>query len=84
MISFMLDSILVVFTPSTLTEKQSLRCIATWIRTVEDELCSKRRQDTSVSFHRTWNDYRSGSGDLGKNVWLGNEKIYRITAANKI
>ena len=41
MISFMLDSILVVFTPSTLTEKQSLRCIATWIRTVEDELCSK-------------------------------------------
>ena len=41
MISFMLDSTLVVFTPLTLTEKQSLRCIATWIWTVEDELCSK-------------------------------------------
>ena len=44
----------------------------------------QRRQDASVSFHRTWNYYRSGFGDFGKNFWLGNDKIYRITAANKM
>ena len=41
MISFMLATTLVVAIPSTLTEKQSLRCIATQRRTVEDGLCSK-------------------------------------------
>ena len=25
-----------------------------------------------------------GDGDLGKNFWLGNDKTYRITAANKM
>ena len=44
----------------------------------------QRRQDASVSFDRTWNDSRSGFGDFGKNFWLGNDKIYRITAANKM
>ena len=43
----------------------------------------QRRQHASVSFHRTWNYYRSGFGDFGKNFWLGNYKIHRITAANK-
>ena len=41
MISFMLATTLVVFIPSTLTEKQSLRCIATCRRAVEDGSCSK-------------------------------------------
>lgn len=41
MISFMLATTLVVFIPSTLTEKQSLRCIATCRRTMEDGSCSK-------------------------------------------
>ena len=41
MISFMLATTLVVFIQSTPTEKQSLRCIATWRRTVEDGFCSK-------------------------------------------
>ena len=44
----------------------------------------QRRQDASVSFHRTWNDYRTGFGDLGKNFWLGNDKIHRITTANEM
>ena len=44
----------------------------------------QRRQDASVNFHCTWNYYRSGFGDLGKNFWLGNDKINRITAANKM
>ena len=44
----------------------------------------QRRQDASVGFHRTSNDYRTGFGDLGKNFWLGNDKIHRITAANEM
>ena len=43
----------------------------------------QRRQDASVSFHRKWNYYRSGFGDLRKNFWLGNDKIYRITTENE-
>ena len=41
MISFMLATTLVVFITSTLTEKQSFRCIATCRRTAEDGSCSK-------------------------------------------
>ena len=44
----------------------------------------QRRQHASVSFQRTWNYYRLGFGDFGKNFWPGNYKIHRITAANKM
>ena len=44
----------------------------------------QRRQDASVSFHRTWDDYKRGFGDLKGNFWLGNDKIHRITAANRM
>ncbi|KAM4772375.1 fibrinogen-like protein 1 [Rhinophrynus dorsalis] len=38
------------------------------------------RQDGSVNFNRTWNEYRQGFGHLYSEFWLGNEKIYRITS----
>ena len=44
----------------------------------------QRRKDASVSFHRTWNDYKYGFGDLKGNFWLGNDKIHRITSAKKM
>ena len=79
MISFMLATTLVVFIPSTLTEKQSLRCIATYRQTAEDGSCSKGdRMHLSASIA-----IGSGFGDLRKNFWLGNDKIYRITTANE-
>ena len=39
----------------------------------------ERRQDGSVDFYRTWDEYRDGFGDLEGEFWLGNEHIYQIT-----
>src|SRR5688572_28661663 len=38
-----------------------------------------QRFDGSVSFDRTWNEYRNGFGDLEKEFWLGNEVMYQMT-----
>ena len=38
----------------------------------------QRRQDGSVSFYRTWKDFKYGFG-TGREFWLGNEYIYRLT-----
>uniref|UniRef100_A0A8C3A5Z3 Fibrinogen like 2 n=1 Tax=Cyclopterus lumpus TaxID=8103 RepID=A0A8C3A5Z3_CYCLU len=40
----------------------------------------QRRQDGSVSFNRTWAEYRSGFGELdGGEFWLGNTMIHLLT-----
>ncbi|XP_029010758.3 mucin-2-like [Betta splendens] len=40
----------------------------------------QRRHDGSVSFNRTWAEYRSGFGDLGGGeFWLGNHPIHLLT-----
>lgn len=40
----------------------------------------QRRQDGSVSFNRTWAEYRSGFGKLdGGEFWLGNNMIHLLT-----
>ena len=41
----------------------------------------QRRQDGSVDFYRGWNDFKSGFGQLIAELWLGNDKIHRLTAA---
>ena len=38
----------------------------------------QRRQDGSVNFHRTWDEYKMGFG-TSHEFWLGNEYIYRLT-----
>ncbi|KAM4633428.1 angiopoietin-related protein 7 [Polymixia lowei] len=40
----------------------------------------QRRVDGSVSFDRTWRDYRDGFGDLHSEFWLGNDHIHDLSS----
>ncbi|KAI8510682.1 Fibrinogen- domains (FReDs) [Branchiostoma belcheri] len=40
----------------------------------------QRRQDNSVPFDRTWEEYKQGFGNKNGEYWLGNENINRLTA----
>lgn len=39
----------------------------------------QRRVDGSVSFDRTWRDYRDGFGDLHSEFWLGNDHLHDLS-----
>ncbi|XP_062576003.1 ficolin-1-A-like [Saccostrea cucullata] len=39
----------------------------------------QRRHDGSENLFRTWNEYKTGFGNLTNEFWLGNEKIHTIT-----
>ena len=37
-----------------------------------------------MSLNRTWDEYKKGFGDLNGELWLGLEKLYRITKEHSI
>lgn len=40
----------------------------------------QRRLDGSVSFDRSWREYRDGFGDLHSEFWLGNDHIHDLSS----
>ncbi|KAJ8032922.1 Angiopoietin-related protein 1 [Holothuria leucospilota] len=39
----------------------------------------QRRIDGSISFKRSWDDYKEGFGSPDSELWLGNEKLFYLT-----
>ncbi|KAL9982299.1 hypothetical protein ACROYT_G004326 [Oculina patagonica] len=44
----------------------------------------QKRLDGSVDFYRGWEAYKNGFGDLDAEFWLGNDNLYRLTAADDV
>ncbi|XP_007889090.1 fibrinogen-like 2a [Callorhinchus milii] len=42
------------------------------------------RKDMSVSFNRSWEDYKKGFGNLSTSFWLGNDKIHLLTRSRNM
>ncbi|XP_051000772.1 angiopoietin-4, partial [Acomys russatus] len=40
----------------------------------------QRREDGSVNFQRTWEEYKEGFGNVAREHWLGNEAVHRLTS----
>uniref|UniRef100_A0A3Q1FYX3 Si:ch211-203k16.3 n=1 Tax=Acanthochromis polyacanthus TaxID=80966 RepID=A0A3Q1FYX3_9TELE len=43
----------------------------------------QRRVDGSVSFDRSWREYKDGFGDLHSEFWLGNDHIHDMTTQGR-
>ncbi|XP_062591605.1 ryncolin-1-like, partial [Saccostrea cucullata] len=39
----------------------------------------QKRVNGSVSFDRTWDEYKNGFGDAGQDFWIGNDVIHQLT-----
>ncbi|XP_011196376.1 fibrinogen-like protein 1 [Zeugodacus cucurbitae] len=42
-------------------------------------LLVQRRQDATIDFNRTWNDYKTGFGNLESNFFIGLDKLHALT-----
>ncbi|XP_057309043.1 angiopoietin-related protein 3-like [Hydractinia symbiolongicarpus] len=48
----------------------------------KDHILVLRRVSDSVSFARTWFEYKHGFGNVKGNYWIGNEKLHEMSQRN--
>lgn len=70
-----------VYTLSTAALPSSITTIGFKVFCQEGWTVIQRRQDGSEVFHRAWEYYERGFGDLAREFWLGLDLIYRLTSA---
>lgn len=51
------------------------KCIGAWT-------VVQRREDGSVNFNRSWDEYAEGFGSANGELWIGNEMLHQLTRDN--
>ncbi|KAM8870572.1 uncharacterized protein tnxba isoform 2-T2 [Spinachia spinachia] len=44
----------------------------------------QRRMNGKTDFHKTWNEYSAGFGNLSEDFWLGNELLHNLTSIGPV
>ena len=53
------------------------------LREEDGWLIFQKRIDGTLSFDRSWSEYKQGFGNVESEFWLGNEKLHQITRESK-
>jgi hypothetical protein len=69
------DNGLHMIAPSHQHRPVMVKCIGPWT-------VVQKREDGSVNFNRSWDEYAEGFGNADGELWIGNEMLYQLTNDN--
>ncbi|XP_012368532.1 angiopoietin-4-like [Octodon degus] len=72
------DSIYTILVPNVIEPKRVLCVMGT---NGGDWTVIQHRENGTVNFHRNWQDYKQGFGDLSGEHWLGNEVVHQLSSS---